>query len=196
MWPTALVLANLEWCIEFAAPKCGRLELGLEIRPQLPAALTVHGLGTKYLVDFEVVSFEAVGRTRHVETPDAGTLFSDLPDGLVETLRQVGDPVAQRECVMLAKALEVTDLETVGLEHRDHRADLLELAVGKDVALDEGLRSWTVRVGPTQSASVSTTLRPWRVGVVIEGDGSADRVIEESSTRTKKVEELLGVRRQ
>jgi len=28
MWPTALVLANLEWCIEFAAPNVAALELG------------------------------------------------------------------------------------------------------------------------------------------------------------------------
>ncbi len=40
--------------------------------------------------------------------------------------------------VVLAQALEVADFETVRLEHRDQCADFMKLAVGKDVAFDEG----------------------------------------------------------
>ena len=46
--------------------------------------------------------------------------------------------MTQRERVVLAQTLEMTNLETVRLEHRHHGADLVELAVGKDVALHEG----------------------------------------------------------
>src|SRR5665213_61334 len=114
-------------------------------------------------MDLKMVAFEAVGRTRHVETPHSGTFFADFFDGLVESLDQVRDPVTKRECIVLAKTLKVTYLKSVGLKHRDHGADLVEFSVGEDVTLHEG---------------------------------PSDRVIEESSTRAKQIEQLLRVDRQ
>src|ERR1035438_10102267 len=121
-------------------------ELRLEVGAKIPAAYAVDGLRTKNLMDLEVMAFKAVGRSRHVEAPYARAFLTDFVDRFVEALDQVVDPVTQRQCVLLAQALEVTDFESVRLEHRYHRADLLEFAVGKDVTLDEiGRASCTER---------------------------------------------------
>jgi len=46
-------------------------------------------------------------------------------------------PVPEREDVVLAQVLHVARLESRGLGHVDQGAEWHELAVGKDVALDE-----------------------------------------------------------
>src|ERR1700691_6208283 len=109
--PPLQQVSTLEFC------RIDELELRFEIRSQFPATLTVHALGAKYLMDLEMVSFESVRRAGHVETPHACALFTDLIHRFVETLDQVGNPVTQREPVVLAKTFKVTDFESVGLEH-------------------------------------------------------------------------------
>ena len=45
--------------------------------------------------------------------------------------------MAERLPVVLAQALDVTHLEAVLLHRRHHRPDLVKLAVGEDVPVDE-----------------------------------------------------------
>src|SRR5262249_56359987 len=50
---------------------------------------------------------------------------------------EVRHPRPQRERVVLAQRLYVARLEAGALDRRDHAADLVELAVGEDVPVDE-----------------------------------------------------------
>src|ERR1035438_9205418 len=87
-------------------------ELRLEVGAKVPAAFAVDGLRTKNLMDLEVMAFKAVGRSRHVEAPYARAFLADFVDRFVESLDQVGDPVTQRQCVVLAQALDATHCES------------------------------------------------------------------------------------
>src|SRR5262249_16976054 len=59
------------------------------------------------------------------------------PDGAGVARLEVREPAAQRPRVVLAQALDVAHLEARVLERGDDVADLMELAVREDVALDE-----------------------------------------------------------
>jgi hypothetical protein len=85
----------------------------------------------------QAAGLEAERRARHVEAPDASARGADFGNGLVPVGLQVSNPGAQRERVMLAQALAVPHLEAGALNGGDNRADLVQLAVGKDVAANE-----------------------------------------------------------
>ena len=63
-----------------------------------------------------------------------------LRDGLVPPVLEVAHPRPQREPVVLAQALDVTNLEARALHRRDDAPELVQLAVGEDVAVDEAVR--------------------------------------------------------
>ena len=53
---------------------------------------------------------------------------------------------------MLAQALEVSDLEAAPLDRRDHVAELVELAVGEDVPIDEAVAPEASSAGVRRAA--------------------------------------------
>src|ERR1700722_21013531 len=88
----------------------------------------------------------------------------------------------------------MANFETVCLEHRDHRADFMEFAVGKDVTLDERTSDLGRSTHPEGDLDLSGKFRHLgRIGIVFERYGTPDGVIQEPSSWTKEIEELLGI---
>src|SRR5262249_29142089 len=73
----------------------------------------------------------------HAQAPRAGAALTDLGHRAPPVALQVGAPLPERERVVLAQALLVADLQPVIVHRADHRARALQLAVGKDVTVDE-----------------------------------------------------------
>ncbi len=105
---------------------------GMPLRPP------VSGTTPEHLVDGQAPVVEAVGRRRHVQAPDVGPGQTDQGDRLVPVLLQVGDPVVQGPGVVLPQRLDVAHLEPGPLHGSDHLGHVHQLAVGEDVAADEG----------------------------------------------------------
>src|SRR5918994_2379810 len=82
-------------------------------------------------------SLEAKRRPRHEEAPDTRAGAAHFGDSLVPASLEVPDPGPQRESVVLAQILDVAHLEASLLDGRDDCADLVQLAIGEDVAVDE-----------------------------------------------------------
>jgi tetratricopeptide (TPR) repeat protein len=138
-------LAELRRCL-------GPLGRGLPVWAQRHAGRAVLlQLDTKDLVELNSVAVEAQLRTSHVEPPDAGGAHADLLNRFLPVRVQVGAPGSERLGVMLAQVLLVADLETVVVHLADEPARALELAVGKDVTVDEPFpvdrRAGVVRAG-------------------------------------------------
>src|SRR5207253_6389026 len=125
----------------------GSRDATLEAGAQGHAADTVVGAAGEDLVDLGAARFEVHGRGGHVQAPDAGPGQAHVGDGRVPVGLEVGDPLPQGEGVVLAQALEVPDLEARVLDGVDDRAYLVQLAVGKDVAVDEA--------GPRETRAVT-----------------------------------------
>ena len=106
----------------------------------MPLVPSVGGHHAEHLVDGDPAVVEADGRGRHVEPPDVGPGPADQGHRLVPVRLQVGHPAAQGPGVVLAQRLDVADLEAGPLHGQHHLADVEELAVGEDVAADEGPR--------------------------------------------------------
>src|SRR4029453_11343505 len=111
----------------------------LEPRTERQPGPTAVGPNPEDLVHLHPAGLEVQRRGRHVQAPDARPAGADLGDGLVPTFLEVAHPRPERERVVLAQALEVTDLEPGALHRRDDAADLVQLAVGEDVAIDEAV---------------------------------------------------------
>ena len=85
---------------------------------------------------------------------------------------------------MLAEALEVADLEAVLLQHRHHHADLVELAVGEDVALHQLAVDAARVVGPDGGGEAPPErLRATDAPVALWVPGPADGVVEQAPAR-------------
>src|SRR6516162_654522 len=95
---------------------------------------------------------EVEGRRRHVEPPDSCSRRASRPYRRVPVRLQVGHPRAEREAVVLAQALDVTNLEPDVLHDRDDRADLVEFAVGEHVTIDEAV---SLEAGPGTGAAAT-----------------------------------------
>jgi hypothetical protein len=88
-------------------------------------------------VDAQAPLLEPVRRRGHVETPDAVRVLAGGAARLVAPRLEPPNPVAERDHVMLAQALDVAELEAGGLGRRQRRGDWDQLAVREDVALRE-----------------------------------------------------------
>ena len=80
-----------------------------------------------------------IAEAGHVEPPDAGAARTDIGDRGVPVRLEVAHPLPEREVVVLAQALDVPHLEARSLHLRNHRADLVQFAVGEHVAVDEAV---------------------------------------------------------
>jgi len=78
-------------------------------------------------------------------------------------------PTAEGEGVVLAPGSRGGHLEAVVLEHRDHHADLVQLAVGEDVAVHEGLWILDGARSPAATAMRRDAARTRPVGVAGKG---------------------------
>src|ERR687898_2066490 len=77
-------------------------------------------------------------RPGHVEPPYPGAALAGEAHRTVPPGFEVGHPAAQRVRVVLTEVLDVADLEIAALDRGDDIADRQQLAVGKDVRVDEG----------------------------------------------------------
>ena len=83
------------------------------------------------------VQIESQSRRRHVQAPDPCRAQARFGNRLIPVRFQVVAPVLEGECVVLAEVLLVPDLEA-RIVHRAHDVPRpRELAIGKDVAVDE-----------------------------------------------------------
>src|SRR5258708_22351043 len=91
----------------------------------------------EHLVDLRTRGFEVQRRRRHVQAPNARPPGSDLRDGSGPHRFEIAHPGPQRECVVLAQALDVPGLEIGALHPRAHAPDFVQLAVGEHITVDE-----------------------------------------------------------
>ena len=99
-------------------------------------------------------------RRGHVEAPHPGPARADQAHRLVPVRLEVRDPVPQRQRVVLAQALDVARLEAGALHARHDRADLVQLAVGEHVAVDEAAVRERRRAVPAGLAMPWLSRRP------------------------------------
>src|ERR1041385_152016 len=78
-----------------------------------------------------------MGGRSEVEPPDSEYRFADQADRVLLARLQALQPMAEREDVMLAQALEITALQPCTVRGSDHLSQLGQLAVGKHVTLEE-----------------------------------------------------------
>ena len=67
----------------------------------------------------------------------AGATGTYIGDGFVPVRLEVGHPVPQRPRVMLAQRLDMAYFESALLQHRHDHPDLVQLAIGKHIAVHE-----------------------------------------------------------
>src|SRR4051794_3752365 len=112
-------------------------EAGLEPGAQGYAGFAVgavrRDLDAQDLVQLDPAGDEPEPGCGHVQPPDSRLPRADLTDGLVPVRLEIGAPVPQREGVVLAEVLLVTDLETVVLHRGRDRPHALQLTVREDV---------------------------------------------------------------
>src|SRR5438105_575122 len=89
------------------------------------------------LDDPDAATAESVRRSRHVEAPHAIRLLAHQRDCFAAARLQAADPMAERKHVMLAQTLDVAQLEADALRARNDRRRGQDLAVGKNLAIDE-----------------------------------------------------------
>src|ERR1700744_1384878 len=82
---------------------CQQLRTGQRQRMRSAAA------GAEHLVDGDLSDLESLGAGDHVQPPGPLALGAGNPDRLVPVRLEIGDPVAQREGVVLAQGLDVAD---------------------------------------------------------------------------------------
>src|SRR5215211_2687455 len=114
---------------------------------------------------------EAERRPRHEQAPDARAGAPHFGDSLVPASLEVPDPGAQRESVVLAQILDVAHFEAGLVDHRNNVADLMQLAIGEDVAVDEA--------SPSEGPPLPR--------------GPGDAVVEEAAAGLQQAIELLEV---
>src|SRR5579875_1983931 len=120
----------------------------------------------EHLEHGDLARVERTRRAGHVELPGPGALAADEADGAIPGGAEVVDPVAQRERVVLAQRLDVTDLERLMLHRPDDPRERLKLAVGEDVARDERAR---VRRIVVQGRDPVVEQEPARPEEVVDG---------------------------
>src|SRR5438093_552712 len=76
--------------------------------------------GGEHLVHRDLAAVEGPRRTCHVKAPDPLPLLTCFNDRRLAPGREIGEPAAERQRVVLAKRLDVAHLETRQLE-RPHR---------------------------------------------------------------------------
>src|SRR5581483_10746888 len=137
------------------------------------------------LVDLGPVRLEVHRRARHVEPPDARPGRTDERNRLVPCPLEVGDPAPQGLRVVLTERLDMADLEAGLLHDRHHPADLVELAVGEHVPLDEP-RPREPRSGAgadrrpqTRTCTATSTDSGWTADAVVEEPGAGRQQLEE-----------------
>ena len=95
---------------------------------------------------------------------------------------------------MLAERLEVAYLEAGLLQHRHHHADLVQLAVGEHVALDQIAVDPGGQVGSEGGGqSAAQGLRPPQGAFSLRVAGTGDGVVEQASLRREEREQRGGV---
>src|SRR5262249_15984187 len=103
-------------------------------------------LDEQCLVDIEAAGMESIGRSSKKESPGTVNYLIRDTEYLIGMRFQTTHPVPQRERVMLAQALHITDLEAGLLRNAECCADRHELQAGENVAIGEG-RSVVYRLG-------------------------------------------------
>ena len=121
--------------------------------PERQAAHAPVGQDCEHLVHLKASRFESERGARHVQVPDARPRAPRLGNRLVPRVFQILNPPTEREWVVLAQALEMTNLEAGRLDAGDDSADLLQLAVGEDVAVHERptRKEWPTPGRPTDA---------------------------------------------
>src|SRR3954447_603031 len=95
------------------------------------------GAGREDLVDLDAVGLEADRRRGHVEPPHPRPGLPRVAHSGVPAPLEVPQPLPERPRVVLAQGLDVPRLEPGALDRGRHQPDLVELAVGEDVAVEE-----------------------------------------------------------
>lgn len=93
--------------------------------------------GRDDLVDARAAFLERARAGSHVEPPDAVGRFIDLLQSVLAARLESFHPVAQRQRVMRSQSFDVVNFEPGALHAELDVADAIELAIGKDVTVDE-----------------------------------------------------------
>ena len=111
-----------------------------------PGAL--YDVDREHLVHLEAIGVEERGRAGHVQLPHPGATLADHGRCAGPVRVEVRSPKAERARVVLAQGLDVAHLEARRLHGVREVADLVQLAIGKNVPLHEP--TW-VQVGALAS---------------------------------------------
>src|SRR5947208_10035695 len=89
------------------------------------------------LVNGDVTALKPMGRAGNVKTPDAISYFVDQTERFSVMRFQAGEPMAQRERVMLSQILHVANLEPGRLCRTERDREWGDIAIRKNILLDE-----------------------------------------------------------
>ena len=149
------------------------------------------GFDREYLVDLCTPVFESGRATGHVQAPDTRPCRPDLRDCVLPRAFEVVHPRAQGQRVVLTEALDMARLEPCSLNTRHDRPDLVQLAVGKHVPVDEpaSREARTLTEWPADPVVEQSAARPQQRVQSIEVLGKVSEAdVFEHADRTDRVE--------